>query len=249
MRRRRPAGRMPSPVASRPQRCGPFSTSTSIACLTSPSCASRAARHPGIRVHRTSHLSARDRTRTQLVPVTAPARTLLDLAAILDDRPLRSLVRRAQGLKRVNVRQLNEVLTRLGPRRGSRRLARVIATGPAPTRSVLEDIVLDLLLEGGFEHPDVNKPLVDRRPHDHSRLSLAARASDRRSRRRRLARRQGRTRGRRRAPGASRSSRRASRSRHLGPGRHPARPNAGANPSRRRSDVGERDLLGARRRR
>ena len=35
----------------------------------------------------------------------------------------------------------------------------MIATGRAPTRSVLEDIVLDLLLSGGFEHPDVNQPL------------------------------------------------------------------------------------------
>ena len=115
--------------------------------------------HPGIRVHRTSMLAPRDRARTQSIPVTAPARTLLDLAPILDDRALRSLVRRAQGLKRVNLRQLNEVLTRLGPRRGSRRLAAVIATGPAPTRSVLEDMVLDLLLAGGFAHPDVNKEL------------------------------------------------------------------------------------------
>ena len=31
---------------------------------------------------------------------------------------------------------------------------------PRPTRSVLEDIVLDLLLAAGFEHPDVNKPLI-----------------------------------------------------------------------------------------
>jgi very-short-patch-repair endonuclease len=60
----------------------------------------------------------------------------------------------------VNLRQLGEVITRLGPCRGSRRLAQVIATGPAPTRSVLEDIVLDLLLRGGFAHPDVNKPLI-----------------------------------------------------------------------------------------
>ena len=119
----------------------------------------RGGRHAGIRAHRATNLSPRDRSRTQLAPVTAPPRTLLDLAAILDDRPLRSLVRRAQGLKRVNLRQLSEVITRLGPCRGSRRLAQVIATGPAPTNSVLEDIVLDLLIEGGFEHPEVNKPL------------------------------------------------------------------------------------------
>ncbi len=110
-------------------------------------------------IHRTSTLISRDRSRAQLVPVTAPARTLLDLAAIVDGAALRSLVRRAQGLSRVNLRQLHEVLIRLRPRRGSRRLASVIATGPAPTRTVLEDVVLDLLLSGGFEHPDVNQPL------------------------------------------------------------------------------------------
>lgn len=116
-------------------------------------------KHRGIRVHRTSGLIPRDRSRTQLIPVTAPARTLLDLAAILDGQLLRLLVRRAQGMHLVNLRQLNEALTRLAPRRGSRRLARVIASGSAPTRSVLEDVVLDLVLAGGFEHPDVNKPM------------------------------------------------------------------------------------------
>jgi len=39
------------------------------------------------------------------------------------------------------------------------KLADLIATGPAPTRSELEDVVLDMLLRGGLPHPDVNKPL------------------------------------------------------------------------------------------
>ena len=117
-------------------------------------------RHPGIRIHRTGVLPARDRARAQQVPVTAVPRTLLDLAGSLDRRSLRSVVRRAQGRGGVNVCQLAEVLARLGPRRGSRRLALLVATGPAPTRSVLEDIVLELLLTGGLEHPDVNKPLL-----------------------------------------------------------------------------------------
>jgi very-short-patch-repair endonuclease len=117
-------------------------------------------RHGGIQVHRTSILVPRDRSRAQDVPVTAPARTLVDLAATLDAPSLRPVMRRAQGLKLVNLRQLNEVLVRLAPRRGSGRLSKLIATGAAPTRSVLEDVVLDLLLEAGFEHPDVNKPLI-----------------------------------------------------------------------------------------
>ena len=56
-------------------------------------------------------------------------------------------------------------MEQLGPRRGSAILRRIVATGPAPTRSVLEDVVLDLILAGGFERPDVNRPLMigDRR--------------------------------------------------------------------------------------
>jgi Protein of unknown function (DUF559) len=50
-------------------------------------------------------------------------------------------------------------LERLGPRRGAGRLAALLATGPSPTRSELEDVVLDLILAGGFAYPDVNRPL------------------------------------------------------------------------------------------
>lgn len=109
---------------------------------------------PGIVVHRTSQLAARDRTRYEGIPVTTPARTLIDLAAALTEAELRHAVRRAQGLRRVNTRQLLEVIGRLGPRRGSRRLSEAIATGPAPTRSALEDAVLDLLLRNAIARAD-----------------------------------------------------------------------------------------------
>src|SRR6266536_293649 len=115
--------------------------------------------HPGLRVHRTCTLEPRDIVRHDGIAVTSPARTLLDLAAVLEYRPLRRAVRQAQSLRRVNVGQLVEVLGRLGPRRGTRQLARIVATGPAPTRSELEDAVLDLLLRFGLTHPDVNVPL------------------------------------------------------------------------------------------
>ncbi|MFN8201748.1 MAG: DUF559 domain-containing protein [Solirubrobacteraceae bacterium] len=115
--------------------------------------------HRGIRVHRTARLAVHETLRFDGVPVTSPLRTLLDLAAVVDEKTLRGAVRRAQGLRRITIRRLAEELRRCGPRRGVRRLARIIATGPAPTRSELENVVLDLLLDGGFAHPHVNRPL------------------------------------------------------------------------------------------
>jgi very-short-patch-repair endonuclease len=116
--------------------------------------------HSGLRVHRTRTLAPQDVSRHEAIPVTSPARTLLDLASAVTYRPLRRAVRQAQALHRVNLGELAEVLGRLGPRRGVRNLARIVATGPAPTRSELEDAVLDLMLRGGLAHPDVNVELV-----------------------------------------------------------------------------------------
>jgi very-short-patch-repair endonuclease/predicted transcriptional regulator of viral defense system len=122
--------------------------------------ATSAQRHRGLRVHRSSMLAASDVARHRGIPVTSPARTLLDLAATLHGRPLRRAVRQAQSLQRVNVRQLAELLARAGPRRGTRRLATIIATGPAPTRSELEDVVIDLLHTAGLQRPRINEAIA-----------------------------------------------------------------------------------------
>jgi hypothetical protein len=117
-------------------------------------------RVPGVRVHRSLRLTAKDVTVHRSVPVTTPARTLVDLSAMLTDSALRRAVREARSRRLLTLDDLGEALHRLGPRRGSGKLTRLIATGPAPTRSELEDQVLDLILRGGLEHPDVNVPLV-----------------------------------------------------------------------------------------
>jgi hypothetical protein len=87
--------------------------------------------HRGLRVHRTSQLDRRDTFRHRGIPVTSPAWTLMDLASQLDYRRLPRAVRQAQSLRRVSIPHLVDVLGRLGARRGSRKLARIVATGPA----------------------------------------------------------------------------------------------------------------------
>jgi len=114
---------------------------------------------PGLRIHRTRALDPRDVRRHNGILVTSPARTLLDLADVLPDKGLRRAVRQAQALNLAQVRQIADVLTRANGRRGARRLAALIADGPAPTRSDLEDLVLDVVDNGGLARPQINRRL------------------------------------------------------------------------------------------
>ena len=116
-------------------------------------------RHPRIHGHRTSYLPREHVTTVRGIPVTTAERTLLDLAGVLPERRLRRAVRQSQFLKLTTVPSLVAVLHGPGPARGRKGLANVIATGAAPTQSMLEDVVLDLILRGGFVHPLVNEPL------------------------------------------------------------------------------------------
>ncbi len=115
--------------------------------------------HPGINAHRTSYLPPEHLMIHHGIPGTTAERTLLDLAGVLPAHRLRRAVRQAQFLKLTTVGSLAAALNGPGPRRGRATLAKIIATGAAPTQSELEDAVLDLVLRGGFEHPLVNEPL------------------------------------------------------------------------------------------
>jgi very-short-patch-repair endonuclease len=115
-------------------------------------------RHAGVRVRR-SPLGPDDVTRRQGIPVTVPARTLVDLAAVLAPRALRRATGQAMSLRLVHPARLAAALQRTRTRRGRGALARILAAGPAPTRSELEDVVLELLRRGGLERPQVNVPI------------------------------------------------------------------------------------------
>jgi very-short-patch-repair endonuclease len=113
---------------------------------------------PGLRVHRTSILSPADVRVHKKIPVTSPARTIIDLGASFTEHALRRVVRRAWGSGELSPTQLIKALDRHEGRRGMRKLRRILADA-APTRSELENLVLDLMLGAGMKGPDVNRPL------------------------------------------------------------------------------------------
>ena len=112
----------------------------------------------GVTIHRPRRLERVDVSRTRQVPVTTPARTLLDLGAVvsaarieaaMEDALLRRLTTTAALTSTV------ERLTRRG-RNGSAVLRQLVSErdpAAAPTESVLEDELLQLLRDAGLPEP------------------------------------------------------------------------------------------------
>jgi very-short-patch-repair endonuclease len=99
-----------------------------------------AKRIPGIAVHRTRNPPRA--VRYDAIPVTTPARTLADLSSMLPFTALRRAVREALTRRRITPHEATRLIPEL-----------------APTRSELEDRVLELLHNAGFAPPRVNEPL------------------------------------------------------------------------------------------
>ncbi len=116
--------------------------------------------HDGIRIHRTIYLDPSDVRRRHGIPVTSPARTALDLCSQLPERAARRAIRKAISDRSVNLRQLLAILAEQGARPGARRLRKIVAAGAVPTRTELEDAVLEVILAAGLGQPDVNAPMV-----------------------------------------------------------------------------------------
>lgn len=99
-----------------------------------------------------------DRTIKHGIPVTTPARTLLDVASELPLRDLEAAVARAEREGLVTREQLFALLKRNVGRRGARALRAVlrIAGGPALTRSEAEERFLALVREADLPPPECN---------------------------------------------------------------------------------------------
>jgi hypothetical protein len=110
-------------------------------------------------VHRTDVLDPVDCSRVSPLPVTSPARTLLDLGAVVPFELVREAVHAACLDKRVTEAELLSVLDRVG-KRGRR--------GTAPLRSILRDALPDERLASMLEREllwlirraDVGEPVL-----------------------------------------------------------------------------------------
>lgn len=121
--------------------------------------ASTERRHRGVRVHRTRTLTRRDVTVHYGIPVTTVARTLLDLAGVLDEKALARAVNEAQLKCRLRLEDLAALIAR-SPGRTTSRLRTFVDRDEAPTRSAFEDAFLSFVDRYGLPRPLVNEDVA-----------------------------------------------------------------------------------------
>ncbi len=113
---------------------------------------------PGVVLHRVAALPADDRAIREGIPVTAVARTLLDLAGLLSLEHLRRACEKAEGMELLDMRALQAVRDRSPRRQGVRALDALIhgGTEPLPVRSELERRFVEVCRQAGLPPPVLN---------------------------------------------------------------------------------------------
>jgi very-short-patch-repair endonuclease len=120
----------------------------------------RDARGPaGITVHSVKSLHPTDRTTRDGIPVTSPARTLLDLATQVSAKHLSRATDEARVHHLVTDHSLNEQFQRYPHHRGTAALRNAIQTEPALTRSEAERRFLELTRAARLPAPETNARL------------------------------------------------------------------------------------------
>jgi very-short-patch-repair endonuclease len=116
-------------------------------------------RREGIVVHHSRVLELEDRALVRAIPVTTVARTLVDLADVLDERRLAMAVHEAEVRRVFDLNAIERVMGRVPGRAGRHRLRRVLAAyRPEPrfTRSRAERRLLSLCERHGLPKPQTN---------------------------------------------------------------------------------------------
>ena len=109
----------------------------------------------GIRIHRSRRLAPEEVTEVRGIPVTTVARTLLDLADVLNPQALRRAITEAEYRNRFDLTSLIAVVENNPGRRGAKLMRAAEAAGHR-TRSPLEDRFLAFIETWGVEEPESN---------------------------------------------------------------------------------------------
>jgi very-short-patch-repair endonuclease len=123
---------------------------------------SRRQRHPGVFAHRPMRLDADELRVVDAIPVTGPARTLIDLASRLPQRRVEAAISAADRLELIDPEALRRELAdqRRPLPRGVRPLRRLLASQTfALTDSELERAFLALVKRAGLAQPDTGTRL------------------------------------------------------------------------------------------
>lgn len=113
---------------------------------------------PGIRVHRTRSLHPEDLRVLNRIPVTSLARTIADLAAVLNPAQLLRAIEQATRLERLDFTALERTIQRSATRTGTKVLRAILAdfTAAPRTRSELERDFLELVTAHRLPPPRLN---------------------------------------------------------------------------------------------
>lgn len=114
---------------------------------------------PGVGLHCVRALHPDDRAQCDGIPLTSVARTLLDLAELLEPGQLERAVEQAERLRIFDLRAVDRLRARSRGRHGLKPLAAVLSRQAAPppdTWSELEQRFFELCREGGLPLPALN---------------------------------------------------------------------------------------------
>jgi very-short-patch-repair endonuclease len=118
----------------------------------------RDVRRRGIRVHRVGKFGPGEIGDIDGIPVTSPARTILDLSGRLDENELEQLIAEAHAQRAIRKGELTALLSLHRHRRGIAPLRALLERHEEPkrTRSKAERRLLELIREHGLPEPQTN---------------------------------------------------------------------------------------------
>jgi very-short-patch-repair endonuclease len=120
---------------------------------------SRRGRPGRVRVHHSYLLEPRDTTTRHGIPVTTAARAILDIAESATIAELETLIADAQIKGVMTERQLADVLSRAGGRRGANKVKRILTDTPGLTLSEAERVLRRLLHQADLPQFVTNHPI------------------------------------------------------------------------------------------